>query len=129
MPSFAKLNLLQHGYYPFWMDCTSLKISPDRYLYATCGYVASEKKALPSARLHIVQDGIHGIISNYGPSGGHEHESPVADVLLNETEEISSWTSSNSFTDKPCPFVVFHRGYWKENRFHDVISGIFRIGY
>ena len=54
MPSPAQLNLLQHGYYPFRMDCTSLKISPDRYLYATWGYVASEKRALPSARLHIV---------------------------------------------------------------------------
>jgi hypothetical protein len=120
MPSSVQLALLQQGYYPFRMDCTSLKLSPDRYPYATWGYVASEKKAQPSARLHTVQDGIQGIIVNYGPSQGHEHESPVADDLLNETEEISSWMSSNSFTDQPRPFLVFDRGYWKEDRFHEL---------
>jgi len=120
MPSPAQLDILQHGYYPFRMDCSSLKISLDRYPYATWGYIASEKKALPSARLHIVQDGIHGIIANYGPSGGHEHESPVADILLGETEEISSWMSSNSFTDQPHPLLVFDRGYWKKDRFHEL---------
>ncbi len=120
MPSYAQLTLLQHGYYPFRVDCTSLKLSPDRYPYVTWGYVASEKKALPSARLHTVQDGIQGVIVNYGPSQGHEHESPVADVLLNETEEIASWLSFNSFTDHPRPFLVFDRGYWKKERFHEL---------
>jgi hypothetical protein len=120
VPSSAQLTLLQHGYYPFRVDCTSLKLSPDRYSYVTWGYVASEKETLPSARLHTVQDGIHGIIVNYGPSQGHEHESPVADVLLAETEEISSWMSSNCFTDQPRPFLIFDRGYWKEERFQEL---------
>jgi hypothetical protein len=34
-PSRAQFTLLQQGYYPFRMDCTSLKLSPDRYPYAT----------------------------------------------------------------------------------------------
>lgn len=116
-PSNAQFTLLQHGYYPFRMDCTSMKLSPDRYPYATCGYVASEKRSLPSARIHTVQEGIHGFITNYGPSGGSEHESPVAEVLLNEIEEINSWLTTNSITDHPRPFITFDRGYWKADRF------------
>jgi hypothetical protein len=119
-PSIAEFSLLQQGYYPFRMDCTSLKLSSGRYPYATWGYVPSEKKPLPSARIHIIQEGIHGFIANYGPSGGHEHESPITEVLLNETEEINSWLSVNSFTDHPHPFIIFDRGYWKIGRFHEL---------
>jgi hypothetical protein len=119
-PSKEHFTLLQQGYYPFRIDCTSLKLSPDRYPYATWGYVTSEKQSLPSARIHTVQEGIHGFITNYGPSGGHEHESPVAEVLMNETEEINSWLSLNSITDQPKPFIIFDRGYWKVARFQDL---------
>ena len=94
--SQAQLELLQQGYYPFRMDYTALELSPDRYIYATVGYVAAEKEALPSARLHVIQDSLHGLIANYGPSGSHEHESPIAGVLLNETEEINAWLRENS---------------------------------
>ena len=119
-PSEACFSLLQQGYYPFRMDCTSLKLSQDRYPYATWGYVASEKNTFPSARIHTIQEGVHGFITNYGPSGGHEHESPVAEVLLNEIEEIDSWLSINSITDHPQPFIIFDRGYWKVARFQDL---------
>lgn len=119
-PSQAQLELLQQGYYPFRMDCTALELSPDRYIYATLGYVAAEKKALPSARLHVVQDSLHGFITNYGPSGGHEHESPVAGVLLNETEEINAWLRENAIQGQLRPFITFDRGYWKEARFHEL---------
>ena len=118
--SKTHFSLLQQGYYPFRMDCTSLKLSSDRYPYATWGYVASEKKSFPSARIHTIQEGIHGFIANYGPSGGHEHESPVAEKLLNEIEEINNWLSINSITDQPLPFIVFDRGYWKVARFQDL---------
>ena len=119
-PSSAEFTLLQQGYYPFRIDCTSLKLSSDRYPYATWGYVSSEKQAFPSARIHMIQEGIQGFIANYGPSGGHEHESPIAEVLLNETEEINSWLSANSITDHPQPFMIFDRGYWKLTRFQDL---------
>ncbi|PWI47439.1 hypothetical protein CEE45_11525 [Candidatus Heimdallarchaeota archaeon B3_Heim] len=119
-PSSAQFTLLQQGYYPFRIDCTSLKLSPDRYPYVTWGYVASKKQTFPSARIHTVQEGIHGFIANYGPSGGHEHESPVAEVLLNETEEINSWLSANSIIDQPRPYIIFDRGYWKLDRFQDL---------
>ncbi|MHA1332452.1 MAG: transposase, partial [Candidatus Hodarchaeales archaeon] len=121
-PSKAQLTLLQHGYYPFRIDCTSLKLSSDRYPYASWGYVASEKKTFPSARIHTIQEGIHGFITNYGPSGGHEHESPIAEVLLNETEEPTSWLVANSTVDRPRPFVMFDRGYWKIDRFRGLDS-------
>jgi hypothetical protein len=94
-----------------------MKLSPDRYPYATCGYVSSEKISLPSARIHTIQEGIHGFITNYGPSGGGEHESPVAEVLLNEIEEINSWLTINSITKHPQPYITFDRGYWKADRF------------
>ncbi|MHA1973426.1 MAG: hypothetical protein ACTSW1_10560, partial [Candidatus Hodarchaeales archaeon] len=116
-PSKAQITLLQHGYYPFRIDCTSLKLSADHYPYASWGYVASEKKTFPSARIHTIQEGIHGFIANYGPSGSHEHESPIGEVLLNETEEITSWLVANSIVDRPRPFMVFDRGYWKTDRF------------
>ena len=114
------LSLLQQDEYLFWVDCTSLKISPDRYHYVTWGYVASEKQIFPSARIHTIQEGIHGFISNYGPSGGHEHESPVAEVLFNETEEINSWLSKNYIIDQPQPFIAFDRAYWKVFRFQNL---------
>lgn len=95
-------------------------MSLDRYSYATWGYVASEKQALPSARLHVVQDGIRGFIVNYGPSGGHEHKSPVAEALLNETEEITAWLTQNSITNHPRPYIVFDRGYWKQACFQEL---------
>jgi hypothetical protein len=43
IPTGTQLEALQAGYYPFRMDCTSFKISSDRYAYATVGYVANEK--------------------------------------------------------------------------------------
>lgn len=119
-PSTGQLELLQQGYYPFRVDCTSLKLSPARYSFATCGYVASEKLALPSVRLHLIQEGIYSLIANYGPSGGHEHESPVAEMLLNELEEINAWLTSHPFADQPHPFVFFDRGYWKLERFQEL---------
>ncbi|MHA1228727.1 MAG: hypothetical protein ACTSPV_18530, partial [Candidatus Hodarchaeales archaeon] len=76
------------------------------------------KKTFPSARIHTIQEGIHGFITNYGPSGGHEHESPIAEVLLNETEEPTSWLVANSTVDRP----RFDRGYWKIDRFRGLDS-------
>ena len=119
-PSLAQLELLQHGLYPFRMDCTGFQLSPARYPYASWGYVATEKKALPSGRLHVVQEGIHGLIANYGPSGGHEHESPVAEVFLNETQEINTWLRENSVQEQLRPFISFDRGYWKADRFREL---------
>jgi hypothetical protein len=119
-PRKSHLDLFHHGYYPFNMDCTSLKLSENRYSYATWGYVASEKKPLPSARIHLIQDGIHGNIVNYGPSGGHEHESSIAEVLLEETTEIQSWLKNNSISDQPRPWLIFDRGYWKQSRFQEL---------
>ena len=119
-PSFAQLEALQASYYPFRMDCTGFEISSDRYAYATVGYVATEKKALPSARLHVIQEALHGIITNYGPSGGHEHESPVANFLLKETEEINAWLRENAIQEQLRPFITFDRGYWKRRRFQEL---------
>ena len=119
-PSLAQLELLQHGFYPFRMDCTGFQLSPARYPYASWGYVATEKRTLPSGRLHVIQEGIHGLITNYGPSGGHEHESPVAEVLLNETQEINAWLRENSVQEQLRPFISFDRGYWKADRFREL---------
>jgi len=119
-PSFAQLEALQAGYYPFRMDCTGLKISSDRYAYATVGYVATEKQCLPSARLHVIQEALHGIITNYGPSGGHEHESLITDILLKETEEINAWLRKNAIHEQPRPFLTWDRGYWKKKRFQEL---------
>ncbi len=119
-PSFAQLEALQAGYYPFRMDCTSFEISSDRYAYATVGYVATEKECLPSARLHVIQEALHGIITNYGPSGGHEHESPIADILLKETEEINAWLRENAIHEQLRPFLTWDRGYWKKKRFQEL---------
>jgi len=102
------------------MDCTAFKLSPTRYPYATWGYVATEKISLPSGRLHVIQEGIHGFIANYGPSGGHEHESPIAEVLLNETKEINTWLRENSIQEQLRPFVTFDRAYWKADRFREL---------
>ncbi|MHA1330716.1 MAG: hypothetical protein ACTSR2_06540, partial [Candidatus Hodarchaeales archaeon] len=80
------------------------------------------KKTFPSARIHTIQEGIHGFIANYGPSGGHEHESPIAEISLNETEEFISWLFANPIVGRPRPFMVFDRGYWKVDRFHRLDS-------
>jgi hypothetical protein len=120
IPSFAQLTALQVGYYPFRMDCTGFEISSDRYVYATVGYVATEKQCLPSARLHVIQEALHGIITNYGPSGGGEHESPVAEFLLKETEEINAWLRKNAIQEQLRPFITFDRGYWKIKRFQEL---------
>jgi hypothetical protein len=119
-PSNIHLEILQQDYYPFRLDCSAIELSPARYPYTSWGYVATEKKVLPSARLHVVQDGIHENIVNYGPSGGHEHESPVADQLLNEVDEISAWLELNSFADKPRPLLILDRGYWRQARFREL---------
>ena len=89
IPNLTQLEVLTHRYRPFNVDCTSFKLSLHRYIYAKSGYVATEKKALPSARLHMVVEAFHGIITNYGPTSGDEHESVVADQLLGETEELT----------------------------------------
>jgi len=65
-------------------------LSPKRYGYARAGCVASEKNVLPSARLHMVMESFHGIITDYGPTAGNKHDSVVADQLLRETEELQT---------------------------------------
>ena len=119
-PSSAQLELLGLGYYPFRMDCTAFEVSPARYPYASKGYVATEKQPRPSARLHVIQEGIHGLITNYGPSQGHEHESPIADVLLQETTEINAWLREHQLQHQFHPFFTFDRGYWKQARFREL---------
>lgn len=71
------------------MDCTGFEIFSDRYVYATEGYIATDKQCLPSTRLHVIQEALYGVIINYNPSGGQEHESPITNFLLKETEEIN----------------------------------------
>ncbi len=116
-PLPVQLEILTHRYRPFYMDCTSFQLSPNRYCYASPGWVASEKLALPSARLHLIMESFHGIIVNYGPSEGNAHESPVADQLLSETEDLLPWLKDSPLGDQLRPFLVFDRGYWKQTRF------------
>ena len=116
----AQLDVLTHRYQPFWVDCTSFPISPKRYVYARKGYVATKKKALPSMRIHAVMEGFQGVLVNYGPTPGDEHESPVANQLLAETDEIEAWLSHGLLGEKLRPLVVFDRAYWKEKRFQEL---------
>jgi hypothetical protein len=120
IPSSAQLEVLEKEYYPFRLDCTEFELSPARYPYATIGYVATEKQVRPSARIHVVQEGIHGVIANYGPSQGHEHESLVADILLQETDEINAWLRDHQIQRQFRPFLTLDRGYWKQARFREL---------
>jgi hypothetical protein len=116
----AQLDVLTHRYQPFWVDCTSFLISPKRYIYARKGYVATEKKALPSMRIHAVMEGFHGVLVNYGPTAGNEHESPVANQLLAETDELDAWLQHGLLGKQLRPLIVFDRAYWKKKRFHEL---------
>jgi hypothetical protein len=71
----------------------------------------------------VIQEALHGIITNYAPSGGHEHESPIAEILLNKTEEINAWLHENGIQKQLRPFITFDRGYWKKKRFRELDKG------
>lgn len=120
LPTSKQLDVLTAGYRPFRLDCTSLPLSNARYSYAEKGWVACEKKSLPSARVHLLQEGIHDMIVNYAPTSGNRHESPVADELLHETEVIDPWLTEFELHGKLRPLLLLDRGYWKEKRFKDL---------
>lgn len=119
-PKPLHFELIQQGYRPFRIDCTSLALSIDRYLYAKCGYVPSEKKTLPSTRIHTMMDGITGTITKFLPTEGNKHESPIADQLLGNLSDIEAWLSEFKAYAPLRPFFVFDRGYWKQKRFMEL---------
>lgn len=119
IPQSWQLEMLEHGYRPFKLDCTSIELSQDRYDYAEIGYVATKKEMLPSGRLNTLMEGFHGIIVNYQPAKGNQHESPLTDELFKETECMEPWLKEFPQIQKLRPFQVMDRGYWNVKRFKE----------
>lgn len=117
-PNSWQLEILNQGFRPFKLDCTSIELSEKRYSYAKRGYVASKKEMLTSARLNTLLDGLYGVIANYQPAKGNQHESPLTDELFTEIKELDPWLNEFSSIKKLIPLFVFDRGYWKVKRFH-----------
>ena len=71
-------------------------------------------------RMRVVMEGFQGVITNFGLITGDEHESPVADQLLAETDEIDAWLRHGPLGEKLSPLIVFDRAYWKQKRFREL---------
>lgn len=113
------VKVLKSGLRPLIMDCTTIKLSNGRYKYAEKGYVSNESYPVPSARLHLLMDGVYGSIIKNCPTSGNKHESIIADPLLQETELMDPWLKEFYLNRKSQPIIIFDKGYWRVSRFKE----------
>ena len=71
------------------------------------------------ARLHLLIDLFNGYPVNYIPSGANEHDSPYANILIdNWINNEKYWLKKDSGSNIT-PLITADRGYWNKNRFLD----------
>ena len=101
------------------IDSTVINLSPKKYRYAKKVYRGVPHEEAYGARLHLLIDLFNGYPVNYIPSGANEHDSPYANILVDDWIDSQKYWLKKDGKNNLIPLVTADRGYWNRNRFLD----------
>ena len=104
------------------IDSTVINLSPRKYKYARKIYHGVPHEEAFGAKLHLLIDLLNGYPVNYIPSGANEHDSPYANVLIDNWIDNEKYWLKNDRKRKMIPLITVDRGYWNKDRFLDWTS-------
>ena len=101
------------------IDSTVINLSPKKYKYAKKVYRGVPHEEAFGARLHLLIDLFNGYPVNYIPSGANEHDSPYANILIDNWIDNEKYWLKNDNRKSLIPLITADRGYWNKERFLD----------
>ena len=104
------------------IDSTVINLSPKKYKYARKVYHGVPHEEAFGARLHLLIDLFNGYPVNYIPSGANEHDSPYANILIDNWIENDKYWLKKENGSNLIPLITADRGYWNKSRFLDWTS-------
>jgi len=104
------------------IDSTIVNLSPKKYRYAKKVYRGVPHEEAFGARLHLLIDLFNGYPVNYIPSGANEHDSPYANILIDDWIENQKYWLKKDSKNNLVPLITADRGYWNRKRFLDWTS-------
>ena len=99
------------------IDSSVINLSPRKYKYVKKVYRGVPHEEAFGARLHLLIDLFNGYPVNYIPSGANEHDSPYANVLIDNWVDNEKYWLKKDNRKNLKPLITADRGYWNKDRF------------
>ena len=105
------------GYQVIVIDSTMINLSQKRFKYATYRITRPRGLRNVGAKINISIDSFHAFPLHHLPTQAHEHDSKHMDSFVQKLLTTRKKWFNLQVKNQLKPFLVFDKGYWKEERF------------